>query len=160
MTARPSLAKGRGDDATQALESAAFPAGVRALAAVLLAGLLLFGLWLSPRFAQAQWSAGGLALFAAAALMVLWMGAWIVRSRTRLEDGELSQTWVWHKRVHAADAASVKLVDIPGLRQVVAPRLLVRRRGGGMTWFHSADPRLLTAFCTQVARTQPTNARR
>jgi hypothetical protein len=54
--------------------------------------------------------------------------------------------------VRAAEAASVKLVHIPGLHQIVAPRLLVRRRGGGMTWFHSADPQLLLAFCAQVGR--------
>ncbi|MFT4268060.1 MAG: hypothetical protein QM586_12700 [Xenophilus sp.] len=134
------------------LESAAFPTAVRTLAVIVLAGLVLFGLRLSPHLAQAQWTAAGLALFAAAALMVLWMGTWIVRSRTRLEGDTLSQTWLWTRRVEARDVASVKLVDIPGLRRLMAPRLLVRRRGGGMTWFHSANPQLLAAFCTRVAQ--------
>lgn len=120
----------------------------------LVLALALLGLSLWPQFAQADWSVSGLALLVASALMVLWMGSWIVRSRTRLAGDELSQTWLWPKRVRAADAASVKLVDIPGLRQVVAPRLLVRRRGGGMTWFHSADPQLLIDFCAQVVQRQ------
>jgi hypothetical protein len=141
---------GAGVDAA-ALESAAFPVAVRVLTGLLLTGLLLYGLWLSPRLAQASWSSNGLVLFGMAALMVAWIGVWILRSRTRLQGDELSQSWLWRKRVRAADAASVKLVAIPGLSQIVAPRLLVRRRGGGMTWFHSADPRLLTEFTNRVA---------
>jgi hypothetical protein len=137
---------------THRLKSAAFPIVVRALALTLMAGLTGYGLRLLPRLWQASWSSG-VTLLAAALLIVLWLGAWIVLSRTRLDRDELHQTWLlWPKRVRAADAISVKLVDIPGLRQVVAPRLLVRRRGGGMTWFHSADPHLLRAFCAQVAQ--------
>jgi hypothetical protein len=136
------------------MESAAYPKALRIIAAVLLADIVLFGLWLSPQLLQADWSAAGLALFAGTTLMVVWMGSWIVRSRTRLEGDALSQTWIWNKHARAADAASVKLVDIPGLRRIIAPRLLVRLRGGGIAWFHSADPQLLITFCGLVVQRQ------
>jgi len=43
-------------------------------------------------------------------------------------------------------------VHIRMLERVIAPRLLVRRRYGGMTWFHSADASVLVAFGEQVAK--------
>lgn len=136
---------------SDARESPAFPRAARMLAVILLADLVLLGLWLSPRLVRVEWSWPGLLLFVAATLMVLWMGIWIVRSHTRLQDGELSQTWLWTKRARVADVASLKLVHIPWLQRLVAPRLLVRRRGGGVTWFHSADPQLLKEFAALVA---------
>lgn len=142
------------DAAPAALESAAYPVTVRALALIWLAALAALGLRVAPQLVHAHWPGGSLALIGAAALLVLCMGIAIARSRTRLDGDELSQSWLWRKRVRAADATSVKLVDIPGLRLLVAPRLLVRRRGGGMTWFHSADAQLLIAFCTLVAQRQ------
>lgn len=138
--------------APAAQDSPAFPRAARMLAVILLADLVLLGLWQAPKLVQAEWSATGLVVFLAAAVMVLWMGIWIVRSRTRLVDGELSQTWVWTKRVRVGDVASLKLVHLPWLERIVAPRLLVRRRGGGVTWFHSADPQLLIAFSLLVAQ--------
>ncbi|WP_326533928.1 hypothetical protein [Pseudorhodoferax sp.] len=143
---------GAADAAVAAQDSPAFPRAARMLAVILLADLVLLGLWQAPKLMQAEWSATGLVVFATATVMVLWMGTWIVRSRTRLLDGELSQTWVWTKRVRVADVASLKLVHLPWLERIVAPRLLVRRRGGGVTWFHSADPQLLIAFSLLVAQ--------
>lgn len=140
--------------AAPAGDSPAFPAAVRTLATILLADLVLMGLWLSPRLLQTDWSATGLLLFVLAVVLVLWMGTWIVRSRTRLQDDTLVQTWLWTKRVHATDVASLKLVHLPWLQRLVAPRLLVRRRTGGATWIHSADPQLLRDFMVCVVQRQ------
>ena len=63
----------------------------------------------------------------------------------------LSQTWLWNRRAHANEVTQLKLVHLRSLQKIVAPRLLVRRRNGAVAWFHSADPRLLTAFSERVA---------
>ena len=77
-------------------------------------------------------------------MCIVWVGYWILNSRTRLEGDVITQTWLWDKREDAADVAQLKLVHSRWLERIIAPRLLVRRRNGGVTWIHSADARLLT----------------
>ena len=137
-------------------ESPAFPRVARILVVLLLVDLVLMGLWVSPRLLEADWSTSSALLFVSAALLVLWMGSWIVRSRTRLDDDVLTQTWLWNKRVRVAEVASLKLVFLPWFQRVMAPRLLVRQRGGGMTWIHSADPQILLEFMARVAQRDST----
>ncbi len=63
------------------------------------------------------------------------MGWWMVFSRTRFrsteDGGVIVQTWLWDKRVRAADVASFKIVHWPWFQAVIAPRILLRRKGGG-----------------------------
>jgi hypothetical protein len=133
------------------LESPAYPPFVRTLAVILVIDLIGFGLWSLPALQSADWSAVSLVVFALAFVCIVWIGYWILYSRTRLEGDVLTQTWLWTKREHAADVAQLKLVHWRWLERVIAPRLLVRRRNGSVTWFHSADARLLTAFAERVA---------
>ncbi|RZI94591.1 MAG: hypothetical protein EOP78_08585 [Variovorax sp.] len=139
------------DAADVVLESPAYPRLVRILAVVLVIDLIGFGLWSLPSLRSVDWSAPSLVLFGLAALCILWVGYWIVYSRTRLEGDVLTQTWLWNKRESAADVAQLKLVHWRALDRIIAPRLLVRRRNGAVTWFHSADARLLTGFAQRVA---------
>jgi len=134
------------------LESAAFPPLLRTLAVVLVVDLFAFALWSLPSLRTTSWSAASLFVFGVAGLCVAWVGYWIVYSRTRLEGDVLVQTWLWDKRVRAEDVAQLKLVHIRMLERVIAPRLLVRRRFGGITWFHAYDPQVLVAFGQQVAQ--------
>lgn len=134
------------------LESPAFPALLRTLAVVLVVDLFAFAIWSLPSLRSTAWSTSALVVFGIAALCVVWVGYWIVYSRTRLEGDVLIQTWLWNKRVSAQEVAQLKLVHIRMLERVIAPRLLVRRRYGGMTWFHSADASVLVAFGEQVAK--------
>ncbi len=137
---------------TPPLESAAFPPLLRTLAVVLVVDLFAFALWSLPSLRTTSWSATSLFVFGVAGLCVVWVGYWIVYSRTRLEGDVLIQTWLWNKRVSAAqDVAQLKLVHIRMLERVIAPRLLVRRRYGGITWFHAYDPQVLIAFDQRVA---------
>ncbi|MDA8521671.1 hypothetical protein [Acidovorax sp. NCPPB 4044] len=137
-----------------ALESAAFPPLVRALAVVIVAGLAAFALWSLPALQGAQWTFASLATFGLAGVLIAWVGWWMVFSRTRFiaDDGLLVQTWLWDKRVRAADVASFKIVHWPWLSGVIAPRILLRRRGGGITWVHAADAGLLVGFGECVVR--------
>ncbi|SDY04339.1 hypothetical protein SAMN05518854_10158 [Variovorax sp. YR266] len=137
---------------TPSLESPAFPALLRTLAVVLVVDLFAFAIWSLPSLRSTAWSTSALVVFGIAALCVVWVGYWIVYSRTRLEGDVLIQTWLWNKRVSAQEVAQLKLVHIRLLERVIAPRLLVRRRCGGMTWFHSADASVLVAFGEQVAK--------
>jgi len=142
---------GDAHEATAALESPAFPPLLRTLAVVLVVDLFAFGIWSLPSLRTADWTTSALVVMGIAAVCVVWVGYWIVYSRTRLEDDVLVQTWLWDKRVSVQDVAQLKLVHIRMLERVIAPRLLVRRRMGGITWFHSSDPAVLIAFGERVA---------
>jgi len=141
------------------LESPAYPPLVRILAVILVVDLIAFGIWSLPALTGASWSAGSILLFGLAAVCIAWMGYWIVNSRTRLDGDLLTQTWLWNKREHAADVAHLKLVHSRWLERIIAPRLLVRRRNGAVTWIHSADARLLTGFAERVAARSFPNAK-
>lgn len=139
-----------GPDTGGPLESPAYPPLVRILAVVLIVDLLAIGLWSLPALRSAQWSTPSLLLFGGAAACIVWVGYWIVYSRTRLEGDVLTQTWIWNRRADAAKVTQLKLVHWRWVDRIVAPRLLVRQ-GPAVTWFHSADARLLTGFGERVA---------
>ena len=132
------------------LESPAYPAFLRVLAVVIVVDVVGLALWSLPALRAATWSAGSLAVLALAGVGVVWMGAWVVRSRTRLDGDVLTQTWLWNRRAHAGEVVQLKLVHWAPLQKVIAPRLLVKRRNGAIGWFQSADPALLTAFAQRV----------
>ncbi|MEB0058160.1 MULTISPECIES: hypothetical protein [unclassified Variovorax] len=135
-----------------AIDSPAFPRLLRILAVVLAFDVVAFGVWSFPALRSTAWSAGSVWVFGLASVCVMWMGYWIVRSRTRLDGDVMTQTWLWNKRADAHDVVQLKLVHIRWLERAMAPRLRVRRRNGAIIWFHSADPRLLTAFIERVAQ--------
>ena len=138
-------------DASTVLESPAYPPLLRVLSVVIVVDVIGFALWSLPALRSTTWSSGSLALLSLAGIGVLWMGWWIVYSRTRLDGDVLSQTWLWNRRAHANEVTQLKLVHLRPLQKIIAPRLLVRRRNGAIAWFHSADPVLLTAFAERVA---------
>lgn len=133
------------------MESPAYPPLVRTLAVILVVDVVGFGLWSVPALQSADWNTGSLAVLALAMVCIVWVGYWILNSRTRLEGDLLTQTWLWTKREHAGEVAQLKLVHWRWLERIVAPRLLVRRRNGAITWVHSADARLLEKFAERVA---------
>jgi hypothetical protein len=141
--------------ADAAMQCAAFPSALRILSILIFLSLVVWGALALPELRSAQWSDTALFLFGSAWLCIAWMGYWIVNSRTRLDGDTLSQTWLWDKRVHAADVVQMKLVHLPWLQAVMAPRLLVRQRGGALQWFQASDANVLQAFMarTLAART-------
>ena len=140
------------EPSTAALESAAYPPLVRVMAVAIVLALASFAAWSAPALSDAQWSFASLSTYALAAVLIAWVGWWMVFSRTRYQDGELTQTWLWDKRVQAREVATFKIVHWPWLQGLVAPRMLVRRRNGSIAWMHSADPRLLVAFGEAVVQ--------
>lgn len=127
-------------------EGAAFPVAVRVLVTALTAWVFAAG-WQAldqPALQQASTPAKALLLAALAVLVIV--NVWVWRSRTEVSDEFIRQTWIWPKRVAWADVSHAKMIYIPYLAWLVAPRLIVRSGPGIATVFHAADHELLLAF--------------
>lgn len=134
------------EDTTPQAEGAAFPVVVRCLVTALTAWVFVAG-WRvidAPVIAQAPLAAKGLVVAGLAVLLIVTF--WVWRSRTTVTPVEIRQTWIWSKRVAWADVSHAKMIYVPYLAWIVAPRLVVRSGVGMVTVFHAADHDLLTTF--------------
>lgn len=127
-------------------EGPAFTKGVKLLASVLMAGLVVYGIKALPAFfgKGISWDLTLLILLALTFIVVCFVA--MLRSRTRIDATHIEQTWISNKRVAIADITQVKLIYVPGLAWLIAPRLIVKTRRPGSTVFHTADPQVLAAF--------------
>ena len=128
------------------VEGPAFPWLIKLLSSLLVAALVVYGLRVLASDAagpppRSAWLFMG--LLAGFAVYCQW---WILRSRTRVSATHIHQTWWIDKQVALADITQLKLVLIPGLTWLVAPRLIVRTRTPGSTVFHAADRQVIVAF--------------
>lgn len=127
-----------------AAQCASYTATARLAAVGLVGAVLAGGLDAAP---ELRAGADGATLFVLAiALAGLVAGlVSILVARTTLTASHLVQRGLWSRRVALAEITQVKLVQVPGLDWLVAPRLLVKARGRGTQAFHAADPALLRA---------------
>jgi hypothetical protein len=128
------------------IEGAAFTPLVKALASLLMAGLILYGIRAFDAFIadRQSWSLIlFLALLAGLSGYCFW---WMLISRTTVTATHLRQTWWSEKRVAITDITQTKLILVPGLTWLIAPRLVVRTRAAGSVVFHAAEPPLIAAF--------------
>jgi hypothetical protein len=114
----------------------------------MVAAMLAAGAGVAGDLMTAGWNTGAAVMLLVAVAMVLWCTVWIVRSRTAVDATHIRQSWMWDKEVLLADVTQARLVGVPGLSWLVAPRLVVRARGRGLLVFHAADPRVLAAFAS------------
>lgn len=133
----------------------AFPVAVRLLATAMVGGTLYWGLRSRGELLAAQWDTMSAAVVGTALVLALWALYWMWRSRTGVDAEGITQTWIWTKRVRWADITQAKLIGVPGLQWLIAPRLVVRPRGGGIIVFHSADRLVLAAFASFVTTGSP-----
>lgn len=70
----------------------------------------------------------------------------LVTGKTRLTSQELRQTWIWEKKVELRDLAYAKLIRVPGLDWLIAPRLYVRTLMGKFTVIYACDPAMIEEF--------------
>lgn len=127
-------------------EGAAFPWVVRCLVTGLTAWVFAAG-WQAldhPVIQSASLSAMGLVIAGLAVLLIVTF--WVWRSRTEVTPEFIRQTWIWPKRINWADVSHAKMIYVPYLAWLVAPRLIVRSAAGMVTVFHAADHDLLVAF--------------
>lgn len=134
----------------QALEGASFSPLLKGLATVMVVTLVA-GTWRALTLgAWQQLDGQSLGVIGFLALLIL-AGYWgILTSRTRIDGIGIRQTWLWEKRVKLAEITQLKLIHVHGLSWLIAPRLVVRTQGIGVTTFHVADPKLLEA-CRKLA---------
>lgn len=128
------------------IEGAAFPVLVKVLAGVLMAAVVVYGLrGLGDLAAERRtWP---FLLFALLLMAIAgWCFVWILKSRTRVSATHLRQTWWSDKSVAIGDITQTRLILVPGLTWLIAPRLVVRTHAPGSTTFHAAEPRLIAAF--------------
>ncbi|MBW8830898.1 MAG: hypothetical protein JF606_16020 [Burkholderiales bacterium] len=135
-----------GNELPASFEGPAFTRGVKVLASVLMIGVAIFGVKAAPAFIERKTS------WAAFLFMMLALGCVIVcfvamlKSRTRINATHIHQTWISDKRVAIKDITQMKLIYVPGLTWLIAPRLIVKARSPGSIVFHTADPQVLAAF--------------
>jgi hypothetical protein len=132
------------------LDGPAFGIGVKLLASAVMCALAVYGLRSLDALRSVQWSWLGLTFMVVALGCMLLCYVWMLRSRTSISATHLRQTWFLDKQVALADITQIKLIYLPGLSWLVAPRLVVRARMPGSTVFHCADREVLRA-CARLA---------
>ena len=135
-----------------AAEGPAFPVLVKVMASLLMAALVYWGLRTVQDLSAVAWTGGALAFLGAALVMIAVCYFWILRSRTTISETHIRQTWIWRKEVALADVAHIKMIFVPYVDWLIAPRVVVRVRGRGMVVFHASDRRLLQAFAVLSLR--------
>lgn len=127
-------------------EGPSFSPLMKTLASALVGGLLLAAA--AAAFSGATilpWHGGG--WFVGVVALVVVTGYWgILTSRTGIDGEYVWQTWLWRKQVRLAEVTQLKLIMVPGLSWLVAPRLVVRCGMLNITTFHTADAHVLAAF--------------
>lgn len=79
------------------------------------------------------------------AALALMLYTWwhLMTSRTTLSADALHQSWIWDKHMELRDLAYVKLIRVPGLDWLIAPRVYARTLLGKFAVFYASDPRML-----------------
>lgn len=132
------------------LRCRAFSMPFRALACLMVGwcAYWVFSLWskgqLTSGSGQAiasglNWSLAALALMA----YTLWC---ILTSVTTLKSDAIEQTFVWNKHVELRELAYVKLIRVPGLDWLIAPRLYCRTLLGKFAVFYASDRLVISEF--------------
>lgn len=127
----------------------AFPHLIKALSTALVVAVLVWGAGALREVVWADFSLGAAVLFGSALLITVIVWLWMLKSRTQISHETIEQTWIWHKRVQIKDITQAKLIYVPYLSWLIAPRLIVRA-GMGLQVFYSADPSVLKAFALLV----------
>jgi hypothetical protein len=134
----------RGADGGARVSGPAFSRPFRALACAIVGACCL---WMARLWQRGAVSPGsGLVWVAAGLALMLWTLACILRSRTTLSSEGLHQRWIWDKAMPLRELAFCRLIRVPGLDWLVAPRLYARTLTGKFAVFHAASPALLDEF--------------
>ena len=135
-----------------AVSGPAFPRLVKWLASALVAGTCVQALRVGTPLLGAGWTGTGALLFAGAVALVFACLWWIWRSRISVGASHVRQTWFWNKEVAWGDVVQARIIGWPALGWLVAPRLVVRVRGGGLVTFHIGDAAVLRALTSGLSR--------
>ena len=132
--------------AVNTCEGPSFPTASKWLATALVAGLLVWTVRVAEELARAELGWGGF-VFLGAVFIVIGASYWaMLSSRTSIDATHIRQTWLYTKQVAIADITQVKLIHVPLLSWLIAPRMVVRAKGLGLFTFHAAAPEVLHVF--------------
>lgn len=128
------------------LRGPSYPLATKWLATLLVAAVAAWFTRLWPELQALPWKPEALP-FVAAVVGIIGTGWWIVLTgETSIDNRAIRHKALWTREVALADITGVKLVRIPGLDALIAPRLVVRRKGFGVTTFTAGNRQLLGAF--------------
>ncbi len=129
------------------MHSRAFSRSFQALACLIVAGCAywLFTFWSTGQLSTNKGSVVSQVIYwylAALALMgyTLWC---ILTSVTTLTSASLDQSFIWNKHVELRDLAYVKLIRVPSLDWLIAPRLYCRTLLGKFSVYYACDPAMI-----------------
>jgi hypothetical protein len=127
---------------------AAFSFSFRVLATVIVGGCAIWfaQLWSRGALGSGVGVSNGAGWFIAGLVLMTWTWWSIMVSRTRITGTGLHQRWVWDKVMAFDDLAYVRMIRVPGLSWLIAPRLYVRTLAGKFTVFYGATPALIQEF--------------
>jgi hypothetical protein len=138
------------------LISPAFSWPFKTLAMALLSAL---SVWAYQLYGSQLLQSDHLWLWAAWAIMVYTV-IHLVIGKTQLTAQTLEQTWIWHKKVELRDLAYVKLIRVPGLDTLIAPRLYARTLMGKFTVIYACSPEMIDEFKRLASELQSFRAMR
>ncbi|MDH4416701.1 MAG: hypothetical protein QE485_05705 [Acidovorax sp.] len=124
----------------------AFSTTFRVFATVIVGGCTIWFAQLWSRGALGSGVSNGTGWFIAGLALMAWTWWSIMISRTRIHASGLHQRWVWDKAMAFDDLAYVRVIRVPGLSWLIAPRLYVRTLAGKFTVFYGATPGLIAEF--------------
>lgn len=110
---------------------------------------LIASIWLAtltwqalPKASQLQWpELAALAFF----VVVLATGlVYVWTATTTVTDHYIEEQWLFTKRINLTEIVKCKLIDIPRLRWLITPRILVKTDGISTYTFRVADEAVLT----------------
>ena len=78
--------------------------------------------------------------------MLTCIAVFIQRSRTVLDAQAIEQSWMWRRRVGLHELALLKVMRVPGLEFLIAPRIYVRTLSGRFQFFYCHDRAMLEEF--------------
>jgi hypothetical protein len=119
---------------------------MKALATGLVLALAVWAVRALPTLRGAALPASAWAFIAGALAIIGACYVGMLFGRTEIDATHVRQRWLWRKQIAFADIAQVKFIFVPGLQWLIAPRLVVRARSGGVMVFHAAEPRVVEAF--------------
>ncbi len=123
-----------------------FPWLVKLLATGLVAVVVFWGQQAARTLARSELGWGVYATVLVTGAVVVFCYAVVLFSRTEVCTSHIRQRGPWPTEVALADITQAKLIDLPGLRWLIAPRLMVRVKGWGAYTFYAAEPLVIERF--------------
>ncbi len=131
---------------TATVSGASFGWGARAIA-LGIAAACSYGAWQTyPQMLDAQLPRHIWVLLAGCLALVYYTVFWIFWARTIITPTQISQSYIFNRKMHLGELAAAKFVYIPYLTWLIAPRIFIRSASGKFTAIYGATPELHTLF--------------